>query len=101
MATTNITIIFQNGTRETFNNVADDIAWSRSKLTAFLVKKYNNPNIMDTIVDVKRDPAVRPTTPTATVPGAPTGQFKGDQGRWEDLGTGYLHNIDTNQVKLK
>lgn len=95
---TTVTIIFQNGTRETFNNIDDSIAWSQSKLSEFLITRYKNPKIMDTVVDVKRDPAVRPTPPTS---GATSGKFKGDQGRWEDLGTGYLHNIDTHQVKLK
>lgn len=95
---TTITIIFQNGTREKFNNVDDSIAWSESGWKNFLVKKYNNPNIMDTIVDIKRNPPTRPVPPA---PGATSGKFKGDQGRWEDLGTGYLHNIDTHQVKLK
>jgi hypothetical protein len=95
---TTVTIIFQNGQRETFNNIDDSIAWSKSKLKAFLIKKYNNPNIMNTVVDIKRDPPTRPVSPA---PATPIGKFDGDQGRWEDLGTGYLHNIDTHQVKLK
>jgi hypothetical protein len=95
----NITIIFQNGTRETFNNVDDSIAVSKSKLKDFLVKRYNNPNIMDTVVDVKRNKDTLPApTPNSKLP---VGKFDGDQGRWEDLGTGYLHNIDTHQIKLK
>jgi hypothetical protein len=96
----NITIIFQNGTRETFNNVDDSIAVSKSKLKEFLVKKYNDPNIMDTVVDVKRNKNELPVANT-TDPKLPVGKFDGDKGRWEDLGTGYLHNIDTHQIKLK
>jgi len=94
----NITVIFKNGTREKFINVDDSIAWSKSKFEQFLINKYKDPNIMDTIVEWIGDPEERPTPPT---PGATSGKFKGDQGRWEDLGTGYLHNIDTHQVKLK
>ena len=95
---TTITVIFRNGTRETFNNVDDSIAWSKSGWENFLANRYNNPNIMDTVVDIKRNPPTRPTPPTST---APAGKFKGDKGRWEDLGTGYLHNLDTHQIKLK
>lgn len=92
----NITIIFKNGSRETFNNVDDSIAWSKSKFTDFLINKYKNPNIMDTIVNITRDPPTRPEATTS----APA-YYHGDKGRWEDLGTGYLHNLDTHERKLK
>jgi hypothetical protein len=98
---TAVTVIFQNGSRETFNNVDDSIARSKSKLAAFLIKRYNNPNIMDTVVDIKRDKDELPAQPTKPNTTVPAGKFSGDKGRWEDLGTGYLHNLDTHEVKLK
>ena len=97
----NVTIIFQNGTRETFNNVDEATAMSKSRLREMLVKRYNDPNIMDKVVDVKREPvATAPAAPTPTPNEANVGHY-GDKNRWRNLGGGYWHNVDTNQVQLR
>ena len=93
----NITVIFSDGSRETFTQVDDSLADENPpvKFIALVRAKYPNKKI------AKLEKG-EPSTVTAPVtPGVPAGKFQGDKGRWEDLGTGYLHNIDTHQIKLK
>lgn len=93
----NITAIFSDGSRETFTRVDDSLADEDPpvKFIALVRAKYPNKKLAKL---EKGEPS--PVTTPAT-PSVPAGKFDGDKGRWEDLGTGYLHNIDTHQIKLK
>jgi hypothetical protein len=96
-----VTVTFQNGSRETFKNVDDAVATSKNKFKEFLVQKYSNPGIMDTVVKITHMPSsTTPVAPPKDPNEANIGHY-GDKNRWRNLGGGYWHNLDTHEIQLR
>ena len=96
----NIVVIFSDGSREQFNNVDDKYREDVKGFIAIVKQKFPNKTIADIKYPKKGAPPEAGTTPAPTPNEANIGHF-GDRNRWENLGGGYWHNLDTHEVQLR
>lgn len=90
----NIVVIFSDGSREQFNNVDDKYREDVKGFIAIVKQKFPNKKI----ADIKYPKLGAPVAPATTEPDFVQA---GDKNRWENLGGGYWHNLDTHEVRLR
>ena len=97
----NVVVIFSDGSREQFNGVDDKYREDVKGFIAFVKQKFPNKTIAD-IKYPKKGAASQPSMPAPAISPneANIGRY-GDKNRWENLGGGYWHNIDTHEIKLR